>query len=101
VEIELVGLEPDEVARRPSGQHVVRERLAKSRDVHVKGLGGADRHVLTPELVDQPVSGDHVVGVEQKQRQKRARLESAQGHLAAFVPNLERPEDPELHLLVA
>ena len=98
VEIEIVGLDPDQVARRPRGQHVLRKRLAKSRYMHVKRLVGALRRVLAPELVDQPVGGDDVVGMEQKHREKRARLGTAEGDLAAFVPHLERAQDPELHL---
>ena len=54
--------------------------------------------VLAPQLVDQPVSGNDLVGVEEEPGEKRTRLGPAQGHLAGFPPRLERSQDPELHL---
>ena len=98
MEIELVGLDPDDVAGRSGRQHVLRKRLAKSRDVDPQRGGGALGRVLAPELVDQPVSGNDLVGVEEEHGEKRTRLAPAQGNLAAFVPHLERSQDPELHL---
>ena len=98
VEIELVGLDPDDVAGRSGRQHVLRKRLAKSRDVDPQRGGGVLGRVLAPELVDQPVSGNDLVGVEEEHGEKRTRLGPAEGDLAAFVPHLERSQDPELHL---
>ena len=76
----------------------MRKRLAKSRDVDSQRGGGALGRVLAPELVDQPVSGNDLVGMEEEQGEKRTRLGSAQGNLAAPVPHLKRSQDPELHL---
>ncbi len=99
MEIELVGLDPDDVAGRSGRQHVLRKRLAKSRDVDPQRGGGVLGRVLAPELVDQPVSGNDLVGVEEEHGEKRTRLRPAQGNLARLVPHLERSQDPELHLL--
>ncbi len=98
VEIELVGLDPDDVAGRSGRQHVLRKRLAQSRDVDAQRSGGVLGRVLAPELVDQPVGGNDLVRVEEEHGEKRTRLEAAEGDLAAFVPHLERSQDPELHL---
>jgi len=35
--------------------------------------------------------------MEEEHGQKRSRLAPAQGDLAAFVPHLERSQDPKLH----
>ena len=52
------------------------------------------------ERLDQPVVGNNLVWVEEKHGEKRTRLGPAQGNLAAFVPDLERPQDAELHRAV-
>ena len=98
VEIELVGLDPDDVAGRSGRQHVLRKRLAQPRDVDAQRGGGVLGRVLAPELVDQPVSGNDLVGVEEEPGEKRTRLGPTQGNLASPVPHLERSQDPELHL---
>ena len=86
VEIELVGLDPDDVAGRSRRQHVLRKRLAKSRDVDAQCGGGVLGRVLAPELVDQPVSGNDLVRVEEENGEKRTRLGPAQGDLACLRP---------------
>ena len=86
VEIERVGLDPDDVAGRSGRQHVLRQRLAKSRDVDPQCGGGALGRVLAPELVDQPVGRNDLVGVEEEQGEKRPRLGAAQGHARRLRP---------------
>ena len=97
VEIELVGLDPDEVARRPGRQHVVRKGLAKSRDVDAQRGRGVLGRVHAPELVDQPVGRNDLVRVEEKRSEQRTWPGPAQRNLAAFLPHLERSQDPKLH----
>ena len=67
VEIKLVALEPDDVAGRSGRQHVVRKRLAKARNVDPQCGGGLGRFIA-PQLVDQAVSGNDLVWVEEEQR---------------------------------
>ena len=92
------GLDPNDVAGRSGRQHVLRQRLAKSRDVDPQCGGGALGRVLAPELVDQPVGRNDLVGVEEEEGEQGPRLAAAQRRGAAFVPQLERSQDPELHL---
>ena len=101
VEIEAVRLDPNHVAGRSGRQHVGRKRLAKSRDVDPQCRRRALGRVLAPELVDQPISGNHLVRVEQEDGKQRTRLAAGQRNLAAPVPHLERSQDPELHRLPA
>jgi hypothetical protein len=101
VQIERVRLDPDDVAGRSGRQHVLGERLTKARDVDPQRVGSALGRVLPPELVDQPVGGNDLVGVQEKQSEKSAQLAPAEGDPAAFVPHLERSQDPELHRLAS
>ncbi len=50
------------------------ERLAQPRDVHLEALRGRGRRMLVPELVDQPVARDELVGVKEQDRQDRPLL---------------------------
>src|SRR4051794_28384084 len=54
--------------------------------------------MLTPERFDQAVAGDDFVGVEEKGRQQQALLCALAGKWTAVLPDLERPEDPEVHV---
>jgi hypothetical protein len=66
VEIERVGLDPDDVAGRSGRQHLLRKRLAKSGNVDPQGGRRALGRVLAPELVDQPVGGNDLVWMEEE-----------------------------------
>ena len=98
MEIELVGLDAEDVAGRSGRQHVLRKCLAKSRDVDAQCGGGVLGRVPAPELVDQPVSGNDLVGMQKEPGEERARLAPTEGNLASPVPHLERSQDPELDL---
>ena len=98
VEIERIRLDLNDVAGRSGRQHLLRKRFAQSRDVDAQCGGGSLGRVLAPELVDQPVGGNDLVGMEEEQGEEGTWLGAAQGYLAAVVPRLERSQDPELHL---
>jgi hypothetical protein len=59
--------------------------------------GGVLGRLVAPELIDQPVSGDGFVRVEEEGGEKRTQLGSSDGYLGALVAHLERSEDPEVH----
>ena len=52
-----------------------------------------------PEFVDQAVTGDDLVRVEEQNHQQRALLRAAERKRAAVLEHFERTEDPVLHLL--
>jgi hypothetical protein len=60
--------------------------------------GGVLRRVVPPELLDQAIGGDDLVGVQEQQGEKRAGLGSAQRNRVATIPDLEPSQDPEFHL---
>jgi hypothetical protein len=97
VEVERLRLDPQDVPGRPRREHVRRERPAQTRDVDAQRVAAPIARLVSPEVVDQAVGGDDLVGVQEQHRQKPARLGPAQWELTAVVPRLERSQDPELH----
>src|SRR5262249_23046135 len=51
-----------------------------------------------PELVDQPVDRDGLVSVQEEDGEQRALLGAADTNLASLRPDLDRAEDPKLHV---
>ena len=47
-------------------EHPFRERLPQTRDLDMHELGGRRRRALAPQLVDQPVRAERLVGVQQQ-----------------------------------
>jgi hypothetical protein len=64
------------------------------RDLH--GVRRRRRRALPPEPVDQPLAPDRPVGVEEQERQHRARAQPAERQRGALAHGLERPEHTEL-----
>jgi hypothetical protein len=75
----------------------VAQLAAEPRDVRLEHLRGRGRRPAGPELLDQDVARDRLVGPEEQDREQGARLVSAQRDLAALGDHLERPEETELH----
>ena len=53
--------------------------------------------VRIPELLGQDVGRDDLVRVKQEERQERALLLPGEGNSARLTPDLERPQNAELH----
>jgi hypothetical protein len=102
VEVELVGLELQDVTGRAGDERLLggpvraSEQLAQPGDVAVQRRRGGLRWLLAPELLDQPVAGDDLVRVQQEESEKGAALPSAELEGSAAIPNLEWAEQPEL-----
>ena len=103
VQVELVGIEPEQVAggsRHQPPASLLRgpQQPPQPRDVHLDDLPGRRRRLLAPEAVGQPVRRDGLVAVQQQQGEQRALLWPAQGEGALTDARLERPKDQELHV---
>ncbi len=61
--------------------------------MHLECLLGRLRRSLLPERVDQLVARDDPVRVQEQEADQGALLRAAELEQAAFVENLERPED--------
>ena len=97
VGIELPRLDTEDVARRACGDAVSAERRAQRVHVHLERIGGAGRRRRTPDPVDQPVGGDHLVGMKEEEGEQRARPRAAERDDAVVVQHLQRPQHTEFH----
>ena len=108
-------LEPPQVDRLPrNAQHVARglrhqqliavidpagiQGLPQTRDVDLNELRRARGRAGTPELIDEPIARDDLIGIQEKEGKQRALLRSPQLHRPALVPDLKRTEQPEIEL---
>ena len=96
VDVELVRLDADEVARRTGDDAVGAEGAPQRVDVDLQGVLGAGRRRLAPDRVDQPVGGDDLVRVEQELREQRPgpRPPERYGH-SVVADHLQRPQQAE------
>jgi hypothetical protein len=72
------------------------EDLAQVRDVHPEASGGGLHRRGRPHLLDQPLGGDDLVGVEEQQRERRPLLAATEGHQPAVDAGLQRTEHPDV-----
>ena len=63
-QIERVPVEVDDVARRTRAQQPIWQLLAQLRDEDLHHLPRRLRHVVTPEVVDEPIHGNDAIGVQ-------------------------------------
>src|SRR5215204_5860817 len=74
------------------------ERAADLEDGVLERLGRRRRRGLAPQGVDQPLGRDDLVAVDQQQRDQRALPPAAQPYRRGSVDDLERTEDPVVHV---
>ena len=100
LDVELVRLDPDDVAGRPGEDPFGAQRLAERMHVHLQRAGGALGRGLAPDPVDETIRGDRLVGLEQQQSEQRPRPFPAERQRNAVVSkHLQRPQQPEFHPL--
>jgi hypothetical protein len=63
--------------------------------VRLKRPRGSRRRRLSPELVDQLVGRDDLVGMEKEDRQQRTLLTTAELYPPTLVRDLERAKNPK------
>ena len=103
VQVELVPADPQLVARRPGHEDAVpsppRPARAPAAAAPPPSTAPSPRPGpgAGPQLLDQPVAGDRLAGVQQQHRQQRPLLDAPEGQLLAALPRLERPQDQEFH----
>ena len=96
-EIDICWFGRQHVARRARDEHIGPESLAQPRDVHLDGLHGRLRRLLTPERIDQLRARHDPVRVQHEQRQQRARLLPTQRKFLPVLADFERTKHGELH----
>ena len=90
-QVELLGLEPDDVAGRARLDRVRAERLPQLRDEVLERRDGGRRRIAGPERLDEPVDRDDPTGLEQQQREERPLLRAAERDRLAAPGRPRRP----------
>ena len=91
-------LDADQVAGCPRDDPVGPERLPKLRDVVLDRVQRLLRRAHPPELVDQAVRRDDLVGTGEQQGEQRPLTLTAEWKRAVAVDHLQGAKDPEFHL---
>ena len=71
--------------------------LTQPRDVRLQRLQRCGRRARSPKIVDQPVSRDDLIGVQQQNRQQRPLLVATEPDRAIPIADLQRTENPKIH----
>ena len=95
-EIQLLGLDPEQVAGRLRDEHAGRKELAELRDEVLERGRRRLRALLAPELLDDAIARQHLARVDQQEREERPRSLSSEREWALRPDDLERSEDAEL-----
>jgi hypothetical protein len=104
--VELVRLEPKDIPRPLRRQHLERrprhvrwlEELPQIGDIGLDRRLRLTRRAITPQLIDQPIRGNHPIRIDQEQRKHSPLLGTPERQPPLAVPDLERTEDPILEL---
>ena len=95
--VKLGAVDAQDVTRRTRHQAAVSEHLAQPRHVELDALGCGRGRRRAPEVVEQAVDRDDLVGVQQKHRQQRALLAAADHQYAIALEHLQWAQQPEFH----
>ena len=104
--VESLGLDDQRIAAGAGRQHLAGSaarafRLqcgAQPRDVHLQGVGGSPRRPAVPNLFDQQIGGDRLVGVDQEDPQQGPLLRRIKGQGMSPVTHFQRSQYSEFHL---
>ena len=81
----------------PRHDHIVAERLAQLRHIPLNDLDRTRGSPLAPQLVDQPISREHLAAMNQQHSQQRTLLRTAQPERVTVPCDLKRPKYPKVH----
>ena len=97
--VEFVRFEGEAVARSPAFQPgaVVAKRFADARHVHVKCVPGRFGHIAWPQILYQPVGGDHFPPGDEHTGQHSPLARGTERNQVPISEDLYLPEDSEVH----
>ena len=84
----------------PLRQHeAVAKGAAQRGDVGLQSLGGGARRIITPEELHERLGRHDGAAMQPKHREDGARFGARDGDRQAILPDLQRPQNPQLHVL--
>ena len=98
VDVERLGRELQNIAARAGDERVGPERLAQLRDVALERLRRRVRSLLAPEVLDEALARDELVGVQQQDREQLALPPATDRDRSIAIEHLEWAEEPDFHV---
>ena len=95
-EVDLLGSHFEQVTAGTTRDHSSLPRTLRSCDTLLRRVCRRPRCRLAPQPVNQHVLGEDLAGPKQQHCEERALLSPAKLDSLPGVPDLERPEDPEV-----
>ena len=96
MQVEVIGLYPDQVAAALRYDHVA-ELATQARYVYLEGFGGGGGRIVAPKVVNQTFARDDFAVVEQQDREHRLKLAPSYRDLPTMVADRERSKNAEFH----
>ncbi len=96
--IQLLWLDAEQVARAAGDEQARLQELSQLRDAVLDNLRRRRRRIALPQLVDEAVARDDLVRVQEEDRQQLSLTRAPQRYLPPSRADLERTEDPVIHL---
>jgi hypothetical protein len=95
--IDLAVLDPNQVSGSTRFHHSRPEYPPQPRDVDLKRLASRCRSGLAPEHVDDPLRGDHLIGMQQEQAHEYRLAVPAELKRTTVAADMERSQNPKVH----
>jgi hypothetical protein len=96
-QVDLVGDGPEQVSRRPGHQPALRQGPAEPRHGGLEGVGRPRGRVLAPQLDQDALAGQHLVGVQHQQGEHGPLASSPVRDQPPAVRQLQRTQEANLH----
>ncbi len=97
--IGIGSVEMESVPRLNAGDDLAAEEPAQTRHVRLKGTASRLRRIIPPHLVDETVGRHSLVGVDEQHGEYRTLAAATQGQRSPPVDDLQRPQNPEVHVI--
>jgi hypothetical protein len=95
--IEFAALNANQISGSMGLQDSGTEHLTQPRDRDLKCLASCCRRGLALERVDNPLGGDDLISVQEKQANQHFLLVPAQPQRSTLAADIERTENPKIH----
>ena len=96
-QVEVVVLDPHEIAGEARGERVASDHTPETVDVRFDQARGGGARLLAPELLGEQLRGDDLAGVEEQKREQRALPIARELNWSAVAPDFERAKNRKLH----